>query len=501
MRKTLRNLLTISLLWMCTALCADANNVQVSQVSVIGSKQIQFIISWENSWKLDSTQAPNNHDAVWIFVKYREVNSTGSWKHVNISEIATDHTASAYLEIETVKDQKGIFLKRKHQGTGHIQNREITLEWASYLPQGSYDFKVFAIEMVWVNEGSFYVGDAASQSRFRNGDSDQPFHITGNQKIPVGKASSMLNDTGKFAPTQDIPATYPKGYNGFYCMKYEMSQQQYVDFLNCLSYKQQQKRTATSPASIKGTSALNSFLANRNGIVIETPGEAFSRPALYGSNAKNDNVFNASDDAQTRACNFLNWADLAAYLDWVALRPLTEFEFEKVCRGPINPVKLEFAWGTDKVVDANTLQNDGAEDESVTEKGNAVTGLASHGYYGPQGGLRTGFAATDATGRVESGATYYGAMEMSGNLWEMCVTVNDKGLEFDGESGDGELDENGNPNSKNWPALDGTGAGFRGGGWNSGVLPEFRDLAVSDRFYAGQAPTQRRGTSGGRGAR
>lgn len=501
MRKILRNLLIYSVLWLCTALQIQANHVQVSQVSMVGSRQIKFTVSWQNSWKLDSTQAPGNHDAVWIFVKYRETNSTGSWKHVNLSDIATDHLAAGEVEIETVKDQKGVFIKRKNYGTGHIQAQEINLQWASFLPQGSYDFKVFAVEMVWVNTGSFYVGDGASQSRFRRGDSDQPFHITSNQKILTGKDAFMLNDTGKFAPVQDIPENYPKGYNGFYCMKYEISQQQYADFLNCLSYNQQQKRTATSPSSAKNTPALNSFMANRNGIVITQPGEAFLRPAIYGCNAKNDEIFNTANDGQNRACNFLSWADLAAYLDWAAFRPMTEFEFEKVCRGPIAPVKLEFAWGTDKVTDANTLQNDGAENELVTESGNAATGLASHGYNGPQGGLRNGFAATDSTGRVQAGAAYFGAMEMSGNLWEMCVTVNNKGLEFDGDFGNGELDETGNADIQSWPLTDGTGAGFRGGGWNSGILPEFRDLAVSDRFYAGQAPTQRRSTSGGRGAR
>ncbi len=501
MKKHLQNLLIFVFLWLNVFSVAEANNVQVSQVSVTGSRQIKFTISWENSWKSDAAEAPNNHDAVWIFVKFRETNSNGSWKHLTISNNANEHFTSQNLSVETTADEKGIFLKRANYGKGNIENEEVTLSWGNYLPKGNYDFKVFAIEMVWVNEGAFYLGDAASQSRFRRGDSDRPFHITSNQEIPVGKDSFMLNDTGKFAPALDIPANYPKGYNGFYCMKYEISQQQYTDFLNCLNYSQQQKRTATSPAGIKGSPAMNSFLANRNGIIISEPGEAPSRPAVYACNSKNDNIFDAKDDGQNRACNFLHWADLAAYLDWSALRPLTEFEFEKICRGPIVPVKQEYAWGTDKVIDANTLQNDGAENEGVTEKGNATTGLASHGYNGPQGALRPGFAAAGATGRVEAGAAYFGAMEMSGNLWEMCVTVNEKGLQFDGKLGNGELEETGDADVQNWPHPSGDGAGFRGGGWNSGILPEFRDLAISDRFYAGQKPDTRRGTSGGRGGR
>jgi formylglycine-generating enzyme required for sulfatase activity len=42
--------------------------------------------------------------------------------------------------------------------------------------------------------------------------------------------------------------------------------------------------------------------------------------------------------------NILSWFDVAAYLDWAALRPMTELEFEKVCRGPENRIAGEYAW-------------------------------------------------------------------------------------------------------------------------------------------------------------
>ncbi|MCB9178869.1 MAG: hypothetical protein H6590_05555 [Flavobacteriales bacterium] len=72
--------------------------------------------------------------------------------------------------------------------------------------------------------------------------------------------------------TQAPVATYPNGYNAYYCGKYEISQQQYVDFLNTLTRPQQNARTATD-LSDGITSVTNVYVMsngigvfNRNGI-------------------------------------------------------------------------------------------------------------------------------------------------------------------------------------------------------------------------------------------
>lgn len=54
---------------------AFANNVTVSNMALTGQDAsndyvlIEFDVSWENSWRTSS--APNNWDAVWVFVKYK----------------------------------------------------------------------------------------------------------------------------------------------------------------------------------------------------------------------------------------------------------------------------------------------------------------------------------------------------------------------------------------------------------------------------------------------
>lgn len=487
--------LFIFVLLLLPAIAGFGNGIKISKLRLNGSDAISFDISWENAWRLEGIKAPYNHDAAWVFIKYRATG--GGWMHLDLSSDIASHQADNFT-VEPVSDGKGVFLSKKQPGSGSVSGT-VTLKWKHFFFANTYDFKVFAMEMVWVPQAGYYLGDGASQSVFRRGDSLAPLYVNSDGAILLGKDSLSLNDTGKYAPEAAIPAAYPNGFNGFYCMKYEITQEQYVDFLNTLSFAQQKQHTVANPSSVAGTLAFGNVRANRNGIIIKDPGAEGMYAAVYACNVVDDGVFLNEDDGMNRACNMLSWNDLTAFLDWAALRPMTELEYEKSCRGPEYPVKKAFAWNTAYITDANTLENDGTAAESVKEFPAYPNGLASHGYNGPQGPLRAGFGGSDSSGRLTIGAAYYGILEMSGNLWEMCVTVNKKGLSFTGMPGDGKLDISGNTDEAGWPNA--SGAGHRGGGWNSGILDEFRDLAVSDRFYAGQAPATRRPTTGGRGVR
>ena len=99
------------------------------------------------------------------------------------------------------------------------------------------------------------------------------------------------------------------------------------------------------------------------------------------------------------------------------------------------------------------------------------------------GPLRVGiFAASIGTPlRQESGATFYGVMEMSGNLWERPVTIGHAtGRLFTGTHGDGVLTSSGEADAGTWPGTDAVGAGFRGGAW----FNVSSHLRVSDRLGA-----------------
>lgn len=466
------------------------------------NQQLSFTLQWDNSWNRETMSAyPTNYDAVWLFVKVREAN--GEWKHYDLDTAAVAHQVDSPLVVLPEADAKGAFVKRAWNGFGNIDPTAVTLTLQNAIPTDAISIKVFAMEMVWVETGAFYLGDGASLHRLGKGTDNGPIIISSEQLMPVGQAADALSDTlGDYPPEgSNIPAAFPKGYDGFYCMRYEISQEQYVDFLNTLTYTQQEQRTAVSPDQASGTLAMSTFSPFRSGIRIGTAGESGSKPATYVCDALASDAPNSIADGQNRACNYLSWADVAAYLDWAALRPLTEFEFEKAARGFNAAVANEYAWGNDQITDANSIVNDGMANANDNTTVTPPAGLASHGYDGPQGPLRCGFAWAPNTHIQRSGASFFGIMELSGNLWEQCVNTTTQGLLYTGIPGDGLLDGMGNANAPNWPLTDGTGAGFKGGAWNSGVGIGFNDLAVSDRFYIYQKPTARRNTAGGRGGR
>jgi formylglycine-generating enzyme required for sulfatase activity len=467
----------------------QANNLRFGTIKCDASG-LHTTVAWDHSWNL--TTGPANHDAVWVFAKIR---SSGEWQHVRFSPNPdAHHCSNPGLTLEPGTFSEGILIKNTGNGAGHIATASLDLAWEQPLGSGMYEVQLFGIEMAYIPEGPFWLGDGVSNFTLYDSATHQPYFVISEDAIPEG----ILASGGGKGPTGELPAAYPKGYGGFYLMKYEISQSQYVDFLNTLTYSQQAARTESSPASAVGTLVMIGNTPNRNAIVIDWAGTASHVPAHYACDLDGGSM-NGDQDGTHRACNWLDWEDVAAYLDWAALRPITELEYEKASRGPSAPTPHEFAWGTDSAVDANTPQYDGTANETVTETATATAGLGSHGYAGVHGPLRGGFGASATSDRLQAGAGYYGHMELSGNLWELCVSTRLDGLNFLRTYGDGTLSDSGDANVATWPSP--TGVGYRGGAWNSGVIPGFRDLAVSDRFYIDWTADFRRNTTGGRGAR
>ncbi|PKP37427.1 MAG: hypothetical protein CVT98_06100 [Bacteroidetes bacterium HGW-Bacteroidetes-15] len=492
------------------SLFSHANNLKLSNGSV-NESSIVFDISWENSW--NRILEGGNYDAIWIFAKGKA--PSGLWEHIHLSSSPYNHSTDELLTIETVDDEKGIFIFPSINGTQNIPPTSVSISTIDNLSNYS-EIRVYGIEMVGIPEGEFYFGDGASISAIGNNEGN-PLLISSEQAIPSSNLS-IINPNSQFEPQPlptSIPIEYPKGFSFFYVMKYEISQVQYVDFLNTLTYYQQVNRTSSPPSSATGTFAMinpnQPDSLYRNGIVIELPGIPDNNPAVYAMDSNANSVFFDDNDGLHRAANFMNWADLSAYLDWAALRPITEMEYEKACRGTSNqPVAGEFAWGTNLITNANSPVNDGTLFEAVSEIPSSGSGLANHGNFvftegwGLRGVLRTGFAAKENSTRLEAGASYYGVMELSGNVWEQTIMIAADGEKFTGNFGDGQLAENGDANQPSWcnPST-AFGVLLKGGGWGSTIsdVGSWRDLAVSDRFYSHIKPMSRRNTVGGRGGR
>lgn len=362
----------LSGLTLLLATCACANNIQVNNLTltanneVEGSIRVRFDLSWENSWRTSS--APNNWDAAWIFVKYKDA-ATGEWHHARLhndaghtaptgSTIATGLLSPGTAFSATTNWGVGVFQYRSADGTGTFVANGTELRW-NYGQNGiTYadiaEVQVFAVEMVYVSQSSFFVGDGAVVSisgQFRNGSTNTPLSITSEAALTLGgtangnlannNSTGMLNVADDFnnTVTQTLPAAFPKGFAGFYCMKYEITQQQYVDFLNTLTRMQQDTRTgadlAVGETSVTNQYVMsnNSTVINRNGIRCDGSMDA-NDPITFYCDLNANGTGGEANDGQWIACNYLSWADLAAYLDWSGLRPMTELEYEKACRGP-----------------------------------------------------------------------------------------------------------------------------------------------------------------------
>jgi formylglycine-generating enzyme required for sulfatase activity len=487
----------------------SANNIQVSSVTLNGkdlsaglnnaanSTMVQFDLSWENSWRINN--GASNWDAAWVFVKYRT--NGGRWQHAWLSN--TGHTAASGSTIDigllnpgTVHNAAsnpglGAFVYRNAPGYGNNTFSSMKLRWnhgAQGIPDNAIvDVQVFAIEMVYVAQGSFQLGDgtvSGINGQFRDGAVNIPLTISSEAALTLGgTASGSLSSNNNLGitvtgpddfdntTTQTLPASYPKGFNAFYCMKFELSIGQYRDFLNMLTYTQQKNRTTTAPNNAAGTGAIDSLNRYRNGLDIMTPGVDSTTPAVYACNLDGDNNYNESNDGEWIACNYISYMNTSAFYDWAALRPMTELEFEKACRGPLPAVIGELAWGSTSITTGAiaSLTNSGAADE-VLSTANAniylktVAGDSSLF-------LRVGSFATNSTSRLKSGATYWGILDMSGNVWERTICVgNTTGRAFTGLHGNGMLSNNGCSNVLNWPGIDvngeitgDNGTGVRGG--------------------------------------
>ena len=235
-----------------------ANDLQIANLTFLDSTHIRFDVVWQNAWHSALT---DKHDAVWCFVKYKKNN--GNWKHLLLDSDPKNHNLSTNdLLIEGQEDKTGIMLISQING---MASAEITLKIAQKMESGSFELQVFGIEMVYIPEAPFFIGDSvASQNAFRQGVYAQdtltvlPFKIESESALKVGKNEGELYASldDDWSPKATIPDEYPKGFAVFYSMKYEITQQQYVDFLNSLSQEQQKQRTAISPNSEKGRLAL-----------------------------------------------------------------------------------------------------------------------------------------------------------------------------------------------------------------------------------------------------
>jgi len=490
-----------------------ANNLTVENVSVeepdssSETTVVQFDISWDNSWK----NAVNN-DAVWVFVKYSD-DSGLTWNHATLSSYGSnpsgfDTGTGTNIDILVPADKKGCFIERAFLGAGEasVENVGLVWDWGAdgLTADDSVRVKVFGIEMVFIPEGAFYIGDGdgstESSYAFHYGTGNSPVYVTASLASNI-RVDAGGNDDGQLTTAGigldgdggiDIDNNgvvdnidFPTGYSSFYIMKYEITEDQWVDFFNTLTTTEKARRDLTGAAGKNSDSTVN-----RNTVAWTGTGSA-------------------STQRPDRACGYLSWMDLCAYADWAALRPVSELEYEKAARGGNSPVLNEFAWGNTAVSEATSIS--GAEDGSETVPGEGENCCYNNNNFSGgdsgTGPLRAGIFATDSSSRAAAGSGYYGVMELTGNLNERCVTVGDAaGRAFLGSHGDGALSAasgfEGNATNEDWPGyasgqgVTGSGgSGIKGGSWAAASL---NNMHVSGRAEASLSDDTRSSSNGGR---
>jgi hypothetical protein len=343
-----------------------ATNIRIDNIVVVERNDadryivVQFDLAWDYSFRVDDG-ANTNWDAAWVFMKFKRTTDVNvQWGHASLH--SSDHVIPGNYTSNlgaTGGVNKGIYVYPSVIFANTATINGMRLRWNygddGLDPADEVDIRVFGIEMVYVPTGSFYVGSGGTETNrlHAGGESNTTPFLVGAASFQTGNSSGNLWAAGEMN-AGSFAGGYPTGYNAFYMMKHHITQQAYVDFLNTLTYSQQNARIDGSPDAAAGTFAQNQF---RHKIKIQTSGVSGASPAVYET--ENPWV----------PVNYFSPADLLAYLDWAALRPYTELEYEKAARGPASPVPNEYAWGNTRIGNVTSITNPGLANEAPVATG------------------------------------------------------------------------------------------------------------------------------------
>lgn len=432
-------------------------NIEVSNVIFSGHPTdtttqtfVYLTVTWQNAWRNKT-----NHDAAWIFFKLRNQNAGRSYRPCKVKlaghEFVHNYEKNGCSPSFFIPaHQGGIVVYPATPVRGRVSWRiKIALD-LSEVKGIDFDNVVFgnayALEMVNVPEGPYFLGDSdvrlqKNASAFFQYDTKKRLPIKSEKELIIGSSPGALSYENSNMPeyrgdlTGPVPETFPKGFQGFYVMKYELTSGQYTDFLNALS---------NQPSAFRANFGAKEFAIGRGTVSIE--GNTY----VCGS--------------PNRPANYVSWDDGCAFADWAGLRPLTELEFEKAARGPHNGVAGDFAWGTSSFSKVSRFYNQQGE-------------LILHPALSEQ-------EINEATLDLY-GASFYWVMDLCGSLWERTVTIGSaKGRSFKGTHGDGLLDAFGNATNEDWPNEQSGGFGYRGGGtYDDGMAFGPNHAPVGSRNY------------------
>jgi hypothetical protein len=496
-----------------------------------GQAVVSFDLAWDHSWRAAwdvpeqahggrGTLTLESWDAAWVFAKFRKAGST-RWSPATLSAKAADHLAppAVTLDIGLTDDgtkAAGVFAFRAAAGSGPNDWKGVALRWLNEADgvsdPAAAEVKVFAIQMVYVPECAYWLGDGSTAlvaAQFSAGDTAAAIRIESEAAITLGGESprnigsrdgigvELRADDFTSGVARPLPARFPKGFAAFYCMRHELTEGAYVDYLNHLPAGDELPEKFSHSGQPGWPLPFQTKDFQYNGIQVVTPATP-ETPAVYMTATPHS------------PCPGLVRYEHTRYTNWAGLRPMTELEYEKSARGPLRPVADEFVWGTSAIAGSNAGKKPAARPDGyvVTDAGKTDESVSWQGADGPDasrgnaawsGGVRrdgkgvgladalkpvpnprAGAFATPESDRVAAGASYWGIMDLSGNLAERVVTVgNVAGRRFAGTHGawPDAIFTVGKRDAR-FPEDWGWGFGTRGGSLSS---EGSKDLRISDR--------------------
>ncbi len=429
-----KTVLVVLVMCLSMHLSVKANNVRLNGTVKVtdvtsGVATLELDLTWDNSWRDNF-----NWDAVWLFLKYKP--ASGKWDHVWLmdgTEVSPGYEVKHGRNWLGNGNTSGVYVFLDGNGTKQQASTKVTLKWNCGTRYTKADFdenRVFllaqGIEMVYIPFGAYYLGDGASNNTLGAAD-DKPLVMNGE-----GATTLYQRESNGTRTAINLPADYPKGYQGFYVMKYETSQEQYVTFLNTLTKQQQETQlgasllASLSPGDyIFGSASQPSY---RNGIVLSAKPEG--QPYVFDNDLNVNGVYGEDGDGQCVACNYMSLRDALNYAEWAGLRPMSELEYERVCRAPFpqKPVEREYVWNSNSGLSRVTSIT--AKGEETEEANNTTCNVNSgNGLTGDDlGPVRCGLFARSSSTQLTAGATFWGVMEMGGNVQEIVANISHTNL-------------------------------------------------------------------------
>ncbi len=436
---------------MATILCCILYSSLLGNNATISNPQynkqtrtLTFDIGWNNGFRVSTEW----FDYIHLVIKVKNSNEN-TWNP------APAFTATA-ISLQTPNSSNGGYTGVWHSPgfTSGTDGGRMIIQFTS----GTFinpSFKIMAIEMVYADHEdlgyTYNFGDGITRNRLHDGsDEGLPFSWA-----PPYPDIEVGDQAGELGSTFNIPLPFAMSNIHKSMMKYEITQGMYVDFLNCLTRPQQDTRTETdlsigvSEVTEIYVMSARTFPSLDNGIRCASTIPSSGRITFF-CDGNNNGIGNETDDGLDRACNYLGSEDTKAILDWLHLMPMLQVEYELWSRGGGQVVPGEYAWGSTAyhVIDVNGWNQEGTSSEVHNDLGTPGAHVSTN-----FSAKRVGAFAGATTTREQSGASFYGIMDLSGSLSESIyslLTTNGASLPNPQDLGDGIIGIHGNHNQSSW---------------------------------------------------